>query len=148
MRFQVYKKSDAIAQDLRKKLIQSPALGPYIVAQISGIANIKIAVPGILDGKVPGFGVDTGETKRLGLKAIFSNPKTGFVSRLWTPLFNIFIPGTKKGIKPVPLLETFDTSLKASGISQSVIEKALDDFDKNKIPDINKYLLLGIRKRK
>lgn len=148
MRFVVNKLRDEVALDLNKKLLASPALGPYIVAQIAGQANVQIAVPGILSGSERGFGVRTGATRRRGLRAIFKNNKTGFTGNLWTPLFNIFTSGTKRGIRPVPLIEAFDRGLQASGIGRTVVEQALDDFDKNKLPDLQKYLLLGTRRRR
>ena len=147
-RFVVSKVKDEVAQDLARKLLIAPALGPYIIAQISGLANIQVAVPGILSGSVPGFGVRTGETKRRGLKATFKNNKTGFQSNLHTPLFNIFTSGSKRGIKPLPLWDTFDARFHASGIAEKVIEDALDDFDKGNLPDLSKYLLLGTRRRR
>jgi hypothetical protein len=148
LKFTVNKVSNEVALDLNRKLLASPALGPYIVAQISGQANIQIAVPGILSGSERGFGVRTGDTRRAGLQAIFKNNKTGFTSSLWTPLFNIFTTGTKRGISPVPLIEALDRGLQASGVGRQVVEQALDDFDKNKIPDLQKYLLLGTRRRR
>ena len=145
--FVVNKVRDEVAQDLAKKLVSSPALGPYIVAQIAGLANVKVAVPGILSGSVAGFKPRGGRTRRDGLKVIFKNNKTGFIGKLWTPLFNIFTVGTRRGIKALPLWESFDAVLQASGIGPQVIDQALDDFDNNKIPDLSKYLLLGIRRR-
>jgi hypothetical protein len=145
-RFVVNKVKDEVALDLAKKLLQAPALGPYIVAQIAGQANIKVAVPGILSGSVAGFGPRTGQTRRTGLRAVFKNQKTGFQATLWTPLFNIFTTGTKRGIKPLPLWESFDAAFQASGIGAQVVEKALDDFENNRIPDLNKYLLLGTQR--
>lgn len=140
---------DEVALDLNKKLLASPALGPYIVAQISGQANIKVAVPGILSGSVKGFSSSpnrTGVTKRDGLKAVFKNLKWGFRSTLWTPLFNIFTVGSSRGIKPLPLWESFDAAFQSSGIADQVIDKALGDFDANRIADLEKYLLLGTRR--
>jgi len=148
MKFVVNKVSDEVALDLNRKLLISPALGPYIVAQIAGMANIKIGVPGILSGAVQGFGVRTGATKREGLSAKFKNLKTGFSASLHTPLFNIFTTGSKRGIPKLPLWESFDAALQSSGLADQVIDQALDDFDKNKLPDLNKYLLLGIRRRR
>lgn len=146
MRFVVNQKRDEIAEDLAKKALIEPALEPYILAQISGRAN-QVAVPVILSGE-PGLGVDSGKTRDKGLRAIFKAKKTGFESNLWTPLLNIFIPGTKRGIKPRHIWETFDPAFRASGISEEVMKKALDDFDKNKIEDLSKYLTLGMRRRR
>jgi len=139
---------DEVWGDLQKKLMIQPALGPYIVAQIAGLANIKVGVPGILSGSVDGFGVRTGKTRRAGLKAVFRNTRTGFNASLHTPLFNIFTSGSKRGIPALPLWETFDSSFQSSGIAVQVIEQALSDFDQNKIPDLNKYLTLGTRRRR
>ncbi len=160
-RFEINKVKDEITDDLNKKLVQSPALAPYIVAQIAGMASIKVAVPGILSGSVHGFASSgntirsrkqdpAGQARRTGLKARFINQKGGFLSRLWYPLFNIFAVGSpSRGIKPLPQLwESFDAQFQASGIADQVIEKALDGYDKNNIPDLQKYLLLGIRQRK
>lgn len=159
-RFVVNKLSDEVALDLNRKLLASPALGPYIVAQIAGQANVQIAVPGILSGSVPGFGVKTGLTKEQGLGAVFRNGKNGFSASLFSkrkvkgrgnkfhPIFYFFTEGTSRGISPRPLWESFDASFQASGISRAVIEQALSDFDKNNIPDLQKYLLLGIRTRR
>lgn len=148
MRFVVNRLSNEVALDLNRKLLQSPALGPYIVAQIAGQTNVQIAVPGILSGSERGFSPRTGNTRRSGLRAIFKNNKTGFTANLWTPLFNIFTSGTKRGINSVPLIEAIDRGLQASGIARGVVEQALDDFDKNKLPDLSKYLLLGTRRRR
>lgn len=139
---------DEVWADLQKKLMIQPALGPYIVAQIAGQANIKVGVPGILSGAVKGFGVRTGKTRREGLKAVFRNTSTGFNASLHTPLFNIFTSGSKRGIPALPLWESFDATFQASGIALQVIEQALADFDANRIPDLNKYLTLGTRRRR
>lgn len=147
-RFVVTKIKDEIAVDLVKKVAMSPALMPYIVAQIAGAVNIQLAVPGILSGSERGFGVRTGKTRLGGLKAIFKNNKSGFQASLWTPLFNIFTKGTKRGIQPVPLIDSLDRGVNATGIGRTIIEKALDDFDKNQLPDLQKYLLLGTRRRR
>ncbi len=141
--FRITKVSDEIGLDLQKKILASPALAPYIVAQIAGQVNIMVAVPGILSG-VHGFAPDTGRTKRDGLFAVFRNLRTGFTARLWTPLFNIFAPGTKRGIKPINLWDGFDSATEA--IADSVIRKALNDYDENRLPDLDKYLLLGTRR--
>jgi hypothetical protein len=146
--FSVSKANDAVWEDLQAKLVQSPALAPYIVARMAGLGNIRVGVPGILSGQVAGFGVRTGKTRREGLKAVFKNTKTGFFATLHTPLFNIFTTGTRRGIPALPLWEAFDSGFQASGIAEQVVDQALTDLDNNRIPDLQKYLTLGTRRRR